>query len=122
IAALVFDPVNERIHAWYQEGRELVVVCGRQLLADKYFPLVNQNPAPTEQLAADIVISQKRLGNLPAVRVPYFPANALLVTRLDNLSIYFMDDAHRRAIIEEPKKDRVENYESMNVEIGRAHV
>ena len=50
------------------------------------------------------------------MRVPYFPADGLMVTRLDNLSIYFMDDAHRRAIIEEPKKDRVENYESMNVD------
>jgi hypothetical protein len=27
-----------------------------------------------------------------------------MVTRLDNLSIYFMDDAHRRSIIENPKK------------------
>ncbi len=53
------------------------------------------------------------------MRVPYFPADGLMVTRLDNLSIYFMDDAHRRAIIEEPK-DRVENYESMNIDyVGR---
>ena len=58
----------------------------------------------------------QRIGNLPAVRVPYFPANAIMVTRLDNLSIYFMDESHRRSIIENPKLDQVENYESMNID------
>ena len=39
-----------------------------------------------------------------------------MVTRLDNLSIYFMDESHRRSIIENPKLDQVENYESMNID------
>lgn len=67
-------------------------------------------------LAADVIISQKRIGNLPAVRVPYFPADAMLITKLENLSIYYMDDSHRRVIEENPKLDRVENYESMNID------
>ncbi|KLP68081.1 phage major capsid protein, P2 family [Enterobacter asburiae] len=114
--ALVMDATSNLIDEIYQDDPELVVITGRKLMADKYFPIVNQEQANTESLAADIIISQKRIGNLPAVRVPYFPADGLMVTRLDNLSIYFMDDAHRRAIIEEPKKDRVENYESMNID------
>ncbi|WP_411544541.1 P2 family phage major capsid protein [Klebsiella pneumoniae] len=48
--------------------------------------------------------------------MPYFPANAIMVTRLDNLSIYFMDESHRRSIIENPKLDQAENYESMNID------
>lgn len=114
--ALVMDATTNLIDEIYQDDPELVVITGRKLLADKYFPIVNKSQDNSESLAADIIISQKRIGNLPAVRVPYFPANALMVTRLDNLSIYFMDDAHRRAIIEEPKKDRIENYESMNID------
>lgn len=112
--ALVFDVVNNLIEPWYQEDPELVVVCGRALLADKYFPIVNTNNAPTEQLAADLIISQKRLGNLPAVRVPYFPANSLLVTRLDNLSLYWQEGARRRTVMDNAKRDRIENYESSN--------
>ncbi|MBQ4864616.1 phage major capsid protein, P2 family [Pseudoalteromonas sp. MMG013] len=112
--ALVYDLVNTMIDPWYQDDTELVVICGRKLLADKYFPIVNKEHAPTEQLAADMVISQKRIGNLPAVRVPSFPANALLVTRLDNLSIYYQEGARRRAIIDNPKRDQIENYESSN--------
>lgn len=112
--ALVMDSTNTLIEPWYQEDPELVVICGRQLLADKYFPLVNQSQANIEALAADLIISQKRIGNLPAVRVPYFPADALMVTRLDNLSIYFQEGTHRRMIDEVPKRDRIENYESIN--------
>jgi P2 family phage major capsid protein len=112
--ALVMDMVNELIEPWYQEDTELVVICGRTLLADKYFPLVNQANANTEAIAADLIISQKRIGNLPAVRVPYFPANALMVTRLDNLSLYWQEGSRRRTIIDNAKRDRIENYESSN--------
>lgn len=111
--ALVLDATNTMIEAWFAEDPDLVVICGRQLLADKYFPLVNKSQDNSDILAADVIISQKRIGNLPAVRVPYFPANALMVTRLDNLSIYYMDDSHRRHIEEVAKRDRVENYESI---------
>ncbi|STJ58040.1 P2 family phage major capsid protein [Escherichia coli] len=31
-----------------------------------------------------MIISQKRMGGLQAVRAPFFPPNALLITRLDN--------------------------------------
>ncbi|MEA9393495.1 P2 family phage major capsid protein, partial [Acerihabitans sp. TG2] len=112
--ALVMDATTQLIAPWYQEDPELVVICGRQLLADKYFPLVNQTQPNTETLAADLIVSQKRIGNLPAVRVPYFPPNALMITRLDNLSIYWQEDTHRRLIDEVAKRDRIENYESIN--------
>jgi len=112
--AVVFDAVNNMIEPWYQEHPELVVVCGRQLLADKYFPIVNSNQAPTEQIAADIIVSQKRIGNLPAARVPFFPANALMITSLKNLSIYWQEGARRRHLKEKPERNRIENYESSN--------
>lgn len=114
--ALVMDATNNLIAPWYQEDPDLVVIVGRQLLADKYFPLVNQTQANTEMLAADVIVSQKRIGNLPAVRVPFFPPDTMMITRLENLSIYFMDESHRRVIDENAKRDRVENYESMNID------
>ncbi|MDZ5635019.1 phage major capsid protein, P2 family [Janthinobacterium sp. GMG1] len=111
--AAVTDAVN-LLDPWYQEDTNLVAIVGRKLLNDKYFPLVNTKQAPTETLAADIIISQKRIGGLPAARVPYFPDNAILITRFDNLSIYFQDGARRRRVFDEPKRDRIENYESSN--------
>ncbi|SDO93854.1 phage major capsid protein, P2 family [Ralstonia sp. 25mfcol4.1] len=112
--ALVFDLCNNLIAPWYAEDPDLVVICGRKLLADKYFPLVNRDREPTEKLATDIIMSQKRIGNLPAIRVPYFPPDALLVTRLDNLSIYWQEGSRRRTIVDNAKRDRIENYESSN--------
>ncbi|WGL97180.1 phage major capsid protein, P2 family [Arsenophonus sp. aPb] len=112
--ALVMQAVDEGIAEVYQDDTELVVICGRKLLADKYFPIVNQAQPNTEMLAADMIISQKRLGGLPAVRVPSFPQNAMLVTRLDNLSIYWQIDSRRRQVKDKPERDRIENYESVN--------
>ena len=53
--ALVMDEV-------YQDDTDLVIICGRSLLADKYFPIVNKEQVNSEMLAADMIISQKRLG------------------------------------------------------------
>jgi P2 family phage major capsid protein len=114
IDALVMDIIANLVDPWFQEDTQLVVICGRKLLHDKYFPLVNAPQAPTERLAADLIVSQKRIGNLPAVRVPSFPANALMVTRLDNLSIYYQEGARRRTIVDNAKRDRIENFESSN--------
>lgn len=112
--ALVMDIVSSMIDPWFQEDTGLVVICGRELLHDKYFPIVNATQAPTEQLAADLIVSQKRIGNLPAVRVPFFPKRALMVTKLSNLSIYYQEGARRRTLKEVPERDRIENYESSN--------
>jgi P2 family phage major capsid protein len=112
--ALVFDAVNSLIDPWYREDTELVVLLGRDLLADKYFPLINTDQAPTEQAAAELIISQKRVGGLQAVRAPYFPTGKLMITRLDNLSRYYQEGARRRTIVDNAKRDRIENYESSN--------
>ncbi|MCJ8317008.1 phage major capsid protein, P2 family [Idiomarina sp.] len=112
--ALVYDMVNNLIDPWHQDDTELVVLTGRKLLSDKYFPLVNSDLVPTEKTAADMMISQKRIGGLQAVRVPHFPANTIMVTRLDNLSLYWQEGSRRRNIIDNPKRDQIENYESSN--------
>lgn len=111
--AAVADGIN-MLDPWYQEDTGLVCIVGRKLLNDKYFPLINTTQAPSETLAADIIISQKRIGGLPAVRVPYFPDNAILITRFDNLSIYWQEGGRRRRVVDEAKRDRIENYESSN--------
>lgn len=111
--ALVFDNI-QLLDPWYREDPGLVAVMSRELLHDKYFPLVNASQPPTEQLAADLVISQKRVGGLQGVAVPFFPAGTIMITRLDNLSIYYQDSARRRNLLDNPKRDRIENYESSN--------
>lgn len=112
--ALVMDVVSTLIEPWHQQDPNLVVILGRNLVHDKYFPIINKDLAPTEQLAADLVLGTKRIGGLQPVIVPFVPANALMVTSLDNLSIYWQIDGRRRYIIEQPQKNRVANFESSN--------
>ena len=46
--------------------------------------------------------------------MPFFPANAILITKFDNLSIYYQNSAQRRSVIDNPKRDRIETYQSSN--------
>lgn len=113
--ALVFDMVNSLLAAWYQEAPGLVCILGRELMADKYFPMVEQYAEkPSEAKGLDMMLSAKRVGGLQAVTVPFFPARSLVVTTLDNLSIYYQNGTRRRHITDNPKRDRVETYESVN--------
>lgn len=115
IDSFVFDAVNNYIPAHLQEDPELVVLMGRQMLADKYFPLIETHGStPTENKALDMMISAKRVGGLQAVRAPFIPAGALAITRLDNLSIYWQQGSRRRHISENAKRDRIEDYQSLN--------
>jgi P2 family phage major capsid protein len=125
--ALVFDVVNELIDPWFRNDTDLVAIVGRQLLHDKYFPIVNgvATDAPTEQVARDVILSTKRLGGLMAMQVPFFPANAIMVTSMKNLSIYYQTGARRRRIEDNPSRDRIDNFESSNdayviEELGKA--
>ncbi|WP_432239896.1 phage major capsid protein, P2 family [Herbaspirillum robiniae] len=111
--AAAFDAV-QLLDPWYQDDTGLVVIVGRKLLHDKYFPIINGSNVATEKVGADVIVSQKRIGQMPAVRVPFFPDNAMLITRLDNLSIYVQDGSRRRRMVDVPERDRIENYESSN--------
>ncbi|NQY77897.1 MAG: phage major capsid protein, P2 family [Halomonas sp.] len=113
--ALVFDAVNEMIDPWYREDTALVAIMGRKMLADKYFPLIQQHAeTPTENRALDLMISQKRVGGLQAVRAPFVPDGSILITSLANLSLYWQLGSRRRYVMDNPKRNRIENYESSN--------
>lgn len=112
--ALVMDAVASMIDPWHRHDPGLRVIIGRDLIHDKYFPIINKENAPTEQLAADLVLGAKRIGGLQPVDVPFIPANAIMITTLSNLSIYWQIDARRRYLQEQPQKNRVANFESSN--------
>ncbi|MFN3944588.1 MAG: phage major capsid protein, P2 family [Allosphingosinicella sp.] len=113
--ALAVDAIN-LLDEWHRDDTDLVVIVGRDLVDDKYFPIINKAAnTPTEVEARDrILASAKQIGGKPAVRVPFFPANAMLITSLDNLSIYAQEGTRRRMVKDEPELDQVSNYESVN--------
>lgn len=115
--ALVRDALR-LIPEWHADDTGLTVIIGRNLLDDKYFSIAQKTGATaTEVEATDRILrSSKSIGGLPAMRVPYFPANAILITRPDNLAIYMQDGTRRRRLVDEPEYDRIANYESVNMD------
>ena len=114
IDALVYDAI-ELLDEIYRDDTDLVVIVGRDLVHDKYFSIVNTaGDKASEQLARDVLLSDKKLGGLQAIRVPKFPRNALLITTLANLSIYEQIGTERRKVEDNARRDQVENYESVN--------
>lgn len=113
VDSAVFDVVNELIEPWHRDS-ELVVICGRKVLSDKYFSLVDGNNLPTERKALEGLMVNKMLGGLPTLAVPFFPDNAIFITPLNNLSIYTQNGTTRLAYFDNPKLDRIEEFRSVN--------
>lgn len=112
--ALVMDIVGSMIDPWHRKDPELVVIMSDDMLADKYFPLVNKVQDNSEKISADMIISQMRVGGKPAVTVPHFPSGKIVVTSLKNLSIYIQEGSRRRIIRDNPARNQVEDFQSSN--------
>ncbi|GGZ02774.1 phage major capsid protein, P2 family [Novosphingobium colocasiae] len=113
--ALALDA--KRLIPEFWRGRtDLVVIVGHDLVDDKYFNIAQTTgTTATEVEATDRILrSTKQIGGLPAVRVPFFPGNAILITTLKNLSIYWQEETRRRQLKDEPEYKRIANYESVN--------
>lgn len=112
--ALVHDTkqmVDERL----RDGGDLVAIIGTDLLAaDKAKLYAKQGDVPTEKERIEDAQVIATYGGLPSFSVPFFPVNAVLVTSFDNLSIYYQDSSWRKQTVDNPKRSRVEDYNSRN--------
>ena len=112
--ALVHD-TKQMVDEILREDGDLVAIIGSDLLAaDKAKLYTKQGDTPTEKERIENAQVISTYGGLPAFSVPNFPVNAVLVTSWDNLSIYFQDSSWRKQTVENPKRSRVEDYNSRN--------
>jgi P2 family phage major capsid protein len=111
--ALVYDIIT-LLDPWHQQNTGLRAHVSRKLLHDKYFPTINQKQGAQDELASQLLVTQKQIGGVPGLVVPFFPDDSILVTMPSNLSLYYQDGGRRRQVVDEPKRDRVANYESSN--------
>lgn len=110
---LAFD-LKSGLPSWYRDDPRLVCCMGSELLNGDLFKLIDSQVDASNKKAAGELVKSATVGGLPPVTPPYFPSRAMLITRLDNLSIYYQKDSRRRHIKDNPEKDQVENYESSN--------
>jgi P2 family phage major capsid protein len=115
IDSLVYDVFNNIIDPWHRTSSlDFVAIMGRDLNADSRFPILNSTNPPSELIAADIIRTAGRVGSIPIVHLPYFPEKSLFITPLSNLSIYWQAGTRRRRIVDNPARDRIEDYQSVN--------
>lgn len=94
----------------YADG-DLIAICGRNVIEDE--AIENNKDGLEGQFITRL---QKLVGGCKAITLPHFPADAILVTRLDNLSLYVHRNNVRRGFIEEPAQDSINHYFSFNVD------
>ncbi|AXB75483.1 phage major capsid protein, P2 family [Novosphingobium sp. P6W] len=113
--ALAFDALD-LLDPWNRSDTDLVVIVGWKLVKDKYLNLLQAaGDTATEREAAHRILTlPKQLAGKRAIIVPFFPEDALLITSLDNLAIYWQEETRRRQVKDEPALDQIENYESVN--------
>lgn len=112
--ALVFDVMSNLLDPWHTGSDDLVLILGRELWVNHGLTLYNENRPATERNALQIWFAQQAIAGLLTTTVPFLPPRGLVVTSFDNLSVYYQTGAIRRAIIDNPKRDRVEEYLSSN--------
>lgn len=113
--ALTLDAL-ELLDEPHRGDTDLVVIVGWKLVKDKYLSILQKSGSTATEVAAGTNLLELpfTLGGKKAVVAPFFPDSSLLITSLDNLSIYWQEETRRRHLAEEPNKDRVANYESVN--------
>lgn len=112
--ALVFDMITNLLDTWHQGADDLIVLVGRDIWTSHGMTLLGSSNLPTERQALNSWFSAKTVAGLPCVMPPFFPARAVVVTSYKNLSIYYQLGTLRRAVIDNPRRDRIEEFRSQN--------
>lgn len=114
IDGAVYAARHELIEPWHRNDTSLVAIMGSGLLVDKNVAAIESNEAPTERSALQTLMASNLIGTLRPHLVPFFPSDAILITSLKNLSIYYQRGSRRRYVKPNPKRDRLEDYQSVN--------
>ena len=113
--ALVKDCVDQLIDPIVRDDSNLRVILGRDLKQSRDFNMVNDNNTPSEVIAVNSLLMLDKVGGITIEPTPpSFPADGILITPLDNLSVYYQEGSRRRNHRDEPEYDRVAFYESDN--------
>ncbi|MCX2834467.1 phage major capsid protein, P2 family [Microbulbifer thermotolerans] len=108
--------VKQMINPLHRGAKDLVAIVGEELVAEEkaaLYKAMGQTPTEKERIEKEVV--SKVYAGLPLkTDVPFFPARGILITSLDNLSIYYQTDSWRRQVQDNPKRCRVEDYNSVN--------
>ncbi|WP_163831866.1 phage major capsid protein, P2 family [Spartinivicinus ruber] len=112
--ALVVD-LRYLINPIFQGDPDLVALLGSDLLGHYHMRLYQahgETPSEKQKIEGQQVI--QTIGGLPAFNFPGMPQRLAMVTSFSNLSLYVQRGSWRKQVIDNPKRKRVEDYNSRN--------
>lgn len=99
------EAVNDlipRLDTWLAQSSSLVVLVGSALWRDYHLKHVPKGTQATH------------ITTIPVLSPEGFPPLGLLLTSLDNLSIYWKQQSHRRVVVDNSERNRLEDYMSVD--------
>lgn len=100
---------------YHRNRSDLVALISNNLVASQEEVYYADNAStPTEKLLVNNGLIMKAYGGMPSIQPPFFPDNSILITPLKNLAVYYQDSSWRRQMIDNPKKNQYEDYNSRN--------
>jgi P2 family phage major capsid protein len=106
---------KQLIPVWNRKRPDLVALISDDLMANQEAVYYAENGGtPTEKILLNNGIISRAYGGLPSVVPPFFPDGTILITPLKNLALYFQDSSWRRQMMDNPKKNQFEDYNSRN--------
>lgn len=112
--AVVMDAASSLLDPWYRSSSDIVSICSPTTAMLKYFDLINRMSVATDMEAAQRLLSELHFGMKGLVLVDECPDYEILITSVDNLSIYTQESSTRKTIVDNAKRDQVETYQSQN--------
>lgn len=112
--SLVYSALGT-IEEQHRDDPDLVVLVGRNVMQaakGSYYDATGNTPS--EKAALEERKTYDTYGGLVAFVPPFFDPNSILVTSLDNLSIYWQESSWRRQQLDNPKKDQFEDFNTRN--------
>ena len=106
---------KDMLPVYHRNRDDLVLLTGGNVLSkqeETYFETSGDTPTEKAMLSGRIT---KAYAGMPAMAPAFFPDSAIMVTPLENLSIYFQDTSVRRLQKDKPEKNQVQEFNSVNM-------
>tara|TARA_R110000764_G_scaffold56929_1_gene124103 strand:+ start:242 stop:1279 length:1038 start_codon:yes stop_codon:yes gene_type:complete len=114
---VVVESAKQMIPEHLRDDSELVAFISSDLMSDyRLESLAANGDKATEKTQVNDNRVTGIFAGLKAITPPFFPSGTVIVTYPENLSIYLQEGSLRRHIKDEPKRSRVEDYNSENVD------
>ena len=105
---------KDMLPVYHRNRDDLVLLVGSDVMSyqeDVYLELNGNTPTEKAVLSGRIT---KAYAGMPTMTPAFFPDGSVVVTPLENLSIYYQDSSVRRTQKDKPEKNEVQDFNSAN--------